>query len=87
MAPDEPLPQPDDLAAVDASPVRAFSAEASQAMEAAIEAAKKDRDTLGGVVEVLAYGVMPGLGSHVHYDRRLDALLDDFAVDPLIFLF
>ncbi len=75
VAPDEPLPQPDDLAAVDASPVRAFSAEASQAMEAAIEAAKKDRDTLGGVVEVLAYGVMPGLGSHVHYDRRLDALL------------
>lgn len=75
VAPHEPLPQPDDLAAVDASPVRAFSAEASQAMEAAIEAAKKDRDTLGGVVEVLAYGVMPGLGSHVHYDRRLDALL------------
>ncbi len=75
VAPDEPLPQPDDLAAVDASPVRAFSAEASQAMEAAIESAKKDRDTLGGVVEVLAYGVMPGLGSHVHYDRRLDALL------------
>ena len=75
VAPDEPLPQPDDLAAVDASPVRAFSAEASQAMEAAIEAAKKDRDTVGGVVEVLAYGVMPGLGSHVHYDRRLDALL------------
>ena len=75
VAPDEPLPQPDDLAAVDASPVRAFSADASQAMEAAIEAAKKDRDTLGGVVEVLAYGVMPGLGSHVHYDRRLDALL------------
>ncbi len=75
VAPDEPLPQPDDLAAVDASPVRAFSAEASQAMEAAIEAAKKDRDTLGGVVEVLAYGIMPGLGSHVHYDRRLDALL------------
>ncbi|MEE8492060.1 MAG: chorismate synthase [Acidimicrobiia bacterium] len=75
VAPDEPLPQPDDLAAVDASPVRAFSAEASQAMEAAIEAAKKDRDTLGGVVEILAYGVMPGLGSHVHYDRRLDALL------------
>ncbi|MEE9183914.1 MAG: chorismate synthase [Acidimicrobiia bacterium] len=75
VAPDEPFPQPDDLAAVDASPVRAFSAEASQAMEAAIEAAKKDRDTLGGVVEVLAYGVMPGLGSHVHYDRRLDALL------------
>ena len=75
VAPDEPLPQPDDLATVDASPVRAFSAEASQAMEAAIEAAKKDRDTLGGVVEVLAYGVMPGLGSHVHYDRRLDGLL------------
>lgn len=44
-------------------------------MVAEIEAAKADRDTLGGVVEVLAYGVMPGLGSHVHYDRRLDARL------------
>ncbi len=75
VAPDGPLPQPDDLVVVDASPVRAFSTEATDAMEAAIEAAKADRDTLGGVVEVLAYGVMPGLGSHVHYDRKLDALL------------
>lgn len=75
VAPGEPLPGPGDLAAVDASPVRAFSSQATEAMEAAIEAAKKDRDTLGGVVEVLAYGVMPGLGSHVHYDRKLDGLL------------
>ena len=75
VAPGEPLPRPEDLPAVDASPVRAFSSEATAAMAAAIAAAKKDRDTLGGVVEVLAYGVMPGLGSHVHYDRRLDALL------------
>lgn len=74
-APDGLLPKPEDLAVIDASPVRAFSPEAAQAMEAAIEAAKKDRDTLGGVVEILAYGVMPGLGSHVHYDRRLDARL------------
>ena len=44
-------------------------------MVAEIDAAKKDGDTLGGVVEVLAYGLPPGLGSHVHWDRRLDARL------------
>lgn len=75
VAPDGPLPGPNDLDTVDSSPVRAFTTDATKAMEAAIEAAKADRDTLGGVVEVLAYGVMPGLGSHVHYDRKLDALL------------
>ena len=67
------VPKPEDLSTVDASPVRAFSGEA--AMVAEIEAAKADRDTLGGVVEVLAYGVPPGVGSHVHGDRRLDARL------------
>ena len=67
------VPLPSDLDAVDSSPVRAFSGEA--AMVAAIEAAKADRDTLGGIVEVLAYGLPPGVGSHVHGDRRLDARL------------
>lgn len=67
------VPLPSDLAVVDDSPVRAFSGEA--AMIAEIESAKADRDTLGGVVEVLAYGLPPGVGSHVHGDRRLDARL------------
>ena len=74
-APEGPLPQPDDLPSIDESPVRAFGREAEAAMVAEIEAAKADRDTLGGVVEVVAHGVMPGLGSHVHYDRKLDARL------------
>lgn len=72
---DAPLPTPADVAALDADPVRAFDADASAAMIAQIEAAKSDGDTLGGVVEVLAYGCPPGLGSHVHWDRRLDARL------------
>ena len=74
-APRDVLPAPDDLDAVDASQVRAFDADAEKAMIAEIEAAKADRDTLGGVVEVLAYGLPPGLGSHVHWDRKLDGLL------------
>jgi len=69
------LPTPDDLSAIDASEVRAFDAEAEQAMMEEIAAAKKDRDTVGGVVEVLAYGLPPGMGSHVHWDRKLDGLL------------
>ena len=64
-----------DLARVDASPVRCFDPEAEARMVAAVKAAAKDGDSLGGVVEVLAYGVPVGLGSHVHWDRRLDALL------------
>lgn len=72
---DAPLPTPDDVAALDADPVRTLDAAGSAAMVAEVEAAKKDGDTLGGVVEVLAYGVPPGLGSHVHWDRRLDAQL------------
>ena len=64
-----------DLATVDASPVRCFDAAAEQAMVDEVKAAAKDGDSLGGVVEVLAYGVPIGLGSHVHWDRKLDALL------------
>ncbi|MFD0905666.1 chorismate synthase [Actinomadura sediminis] len=74
-APDGVLPGPGDLAAVDESPVRCFDAAASAAMVAHIDEVKKAGDTLGGVVEVLAYGLPPGLGSHVHWDRRLDSRL------------
>jgi chorismate synthase len=70
-----PLPGPDDVAALDADPVRAFDRAGSAAMVAEIEAARGDGDTLGGVVEVVATGLPPGLGSHVHWDRRLDARL------------
>ncbi|MFP5332451.1 MAG: chorismate synthase [Acidimicrobiia bacterium] len=69
------LPTPADLARIDASPVRVFDPESEQAMIAEIERARADRDTLGGVVEVLAYGVVPGIGSHVHWDRKVDARL------------
>jgi chorismate synthase len=64
-----------DLAQVDESPVRCFDPEAAEAMIMEIKAAAKDGDSLGGVVEVLAEGVPVGLGSHVHWDRKLDALL------------
>lgn len=69
------LPGPGDLDGIDESPVRAFARSAEEAMIAAIDAAKKNRDTLGGVVEVLVYGLPLGVGSHVHFDRRLDARL------------
>ncbi len=72
---DAELPGPDDVDTLDADPVRCFDPAGSAAMIAEVEAAKKDGDTLGGVVEVLAYAVPPGLGSHVHWDRRLDAQL------------
>jgi chorismate synthase len=71
----ERRPKPADLEAVDASPVRCFDPDAEVEMIAAVEAAAKEGDSLGGVVEVLAYGVPPGLGSHVHWDRRIDGLL------------
>ncbi|ACU96579.1 chorismate synthase [Saccharomonospora viridis] len=74
-APEGPLPKPEDLAAVDESPVRAFGQEATDAMVAEIEQVRKAGDTVGGVIEVIAYGLPPGLGSHVHWDRRLDARL------------
>lgn len=71
----EVLPGPDDLAAIDADPVRCFEQEASRAMQAEVTACHREGDTLGGVVEVLAYGLPPGLGSHIQGDRRLDARL------------
>jgi chorismate synthase len=74
-APDGVLPGPDDQERIDASPVRVADRRAETEMIAAIDAAKEARDTLGGVVEVIAYGVPPGLGSHVHGDRRIDARL------------
>jgi chorismate synthase len=74
-APDGLLPGPGDLAAIDADPVRCLDPATSAAMQAEIDAARKDGDTLGGVVEVVAYGLPPGLGSHVHWDRRLDGRL------------
>jgi chorismate synthase len=75
VADDAARPTPDDVAALDADPVRTLDPAGSAAMVAEVEAARKDGDTLGGVVEVLAYAVPPGLGSHVHWDRRLDAQL------------
>ena len=72
---DAVLPTPADLAAIDASQVRVFEGHSEAAMVSAIEKAKADRDTLGGTVQVLAYGVPPGLGSHVHWDRKIDGLL------------
>lgn len=72
---DAPLPLPDDVDRLDADPLRCLHPETSAAMVAEVDAAHKDGDTLGGVVEVLAYGVPPGLGSYVHWDRRLDARL------------
>lgn len=74
-APAGVLPLPSDEARLDADPVRCLDEDASKAMVAEIDQAHKDGDTLGGVVEVLAYGVPVGLGSHVHWDRRLDARL------------
>ncbi len=70
-----PLPMPDDVDRLDADPLRCFDPETSAAMVDEVDLAHKDGDTLGGVVEVLAYGVPPGLGSYVHWDRRLDSQL------------
>ncbi|MGQ0847786.1 MAG: chorismate synthase [Actinomycetota bacterium] len=74
-APNSPLPAFSDLAAIDESPVRCFYPEAAEVMAAEIESARADRDTIGGVVEVIAYGLPTGLGSHVHWDRKVDARL------------
>ena len=70
-----PAPGPDDVAAVDRSPVRCFDVTSSKAMVAEIDRLRKARDTVGGVFEVLAYGAPPGLGSYVHFDRKLDGRL------------
>ncbi|MFL6119384.1 chorismate synthase [Actinophytocola sp.] len=74
-APEGAVPQPEDLDAIDASPVRAFDPRGTEAMVAEVEAVKEAGDTVGGVIEVIVYGLPPGLGSHVHWDRRLDARL------------
>lgn len=68
-------PTPADAERVDADPLRCLDPDASARMVAEVDAAKRDADTLGGVVEVLAYGVPPGLGAHTQWDRRLDARL------------
>jgi chorismate synthase len=68
-------PEPADLDAVDASAVRCFDADAEDAMVEEVKAAAKDGDSLGGATEVLAYGVPVGLGSHVHWDRKIDGQL------------
>jgi chorismate synthase len=67
------VPRPEDAERIDADPMRCLDPEASARMVAEVDAARKDADTLGGIVEVLAYGLPPGLGSHVQWDRRLDA--------------
>ncbi len=75
VPPGTPLPGPTDLAAIDADPARCFDAATAARMAEEVDAAKRDGDTLGGVVEVLVDQLPPGLGSHVHWDRRLDARL------------
>ena len=72
---DTQLPNAADMKLIDEDPVRCADAQSSQAMIAEIEQAHRDGDTLGGVVEVLAFNMPPGLGSHVHWDRRLDSKL------------
>ena len=72
---DTKLPSATDMKLIDEDPVRCADAQSSQAMVAEIEKAHRDGDTLGGVVEVLAFNMPPGLGSHVHWDRRLDSKL------------
>ena len=69
------VPTMSDLATIDESPVRCFDPASADAMVEQIKAAAKDGDSLGGVVEVLAFGVPVGLGSHVHWDRKIDGLL------------
>ncbi|TFC87848.1 chorismate synthase [Cryobacterium sp. TMT3-29-2] len=72
---DARLPEPGDVDALDADPLRCFDAATSALMVAEVDLAHKEGDTLGGVVEVLAYNLPPGLGSFVHWDRRLDSQL------------
>jgi chorismate synthase len=72
---DNALPVPSDVASLDEDPVRCFSKSVSELMVSEIDDAHKAGDTLGGVVETLAYGLPPGLGSYVHWDRRLDSQL------------
>ncbi|ASU79395.1 chorismate synthase [Actinopolyspora erythraea] len=69
------LPTAADLPTIDENPVRAFGEEATERMMAEVESAKSEGDTLGGVVEVVVHGLPPGIGSHVHWDRKLDSRL------------
>jgi chorismate synthase len=71
----EQLPTPADVSTLDENPVRCFSKQAAEAMVSEIEDCQKSGDTLGGVVETLVYGLPPGLGSYVHWDRKLDSQL------------
>jgi len=75
VADERSLPLPADLARIDESPVRCFDATVEAEMIGEVKAAAKDGDSLGGVIEVLGYGLPVGLGSHVHWDRKLDASL------------
>jgi len=75
VADDAPLPQAGDMTTIDEDPVRCADRATSELMITEIENAHRDGDTLGGVVEVLAFNMPPGLGSHVHWDRRLDSKL------------
>ncbi|MDQ3717320.1 MAG: chorismate synthase [Actinomycetota bacterium] len=75
QAPAESIPAPVDRDRIDADPVRCFDPETTAAMVAEVETAKREGDTLGGVVEVVVEGLPPGLGSFTHWDRRLDARL------------
>ena len=72
---DVSLPKPSDVNTLDDDPVRCFSNSVSAAMVSEIEDCHKAGDTLGGVVETLVYGLPPGIGSYVHWDRRLDSQL------------
>jgi chorismate synthase len=74
-SPNLPLPKPSDLASLDEDPMRCFDAELSKRMVAEVDDCHSSGDTLGGVVETLVYGCPPGLGSYVHWDRRLDSQL------------
>jgi chorismate synthase len=74
-APADLRPQPGELDRVDESEVRCFDPESASRMIAEIKAAAKEGDSLGGIVEVIAYGVPVGLGSYVHWDRKLDGLI------------
>ncbi|MFC4561463.1 chorismate synthase [Nocardiopsis mangrovi] len=73
--PEGTLPRPGDLERIDADPLRCADPETSVRMVAEVDDTKKSGDTLGGVVEVLAYGLPPGLGGYTHWDRRLDSRL------------
>lgn len=72
---DAPTPGPDSLERIDEDPVRCADADGSARMQARIDRAKDDNDTLGGVIELVVYGLPPGLGSHVHAERKIDGRL------------